>query len=119
MTADDFRSIALSLPEALEAEHMGHPDFRVRGKVFATLWPGENVGVVKLTPEEQGLFMQADAKVFTPVQGGWGRRGYTKIHLRTAKKDQLHEALVAAWCNTAPKRLVREFKGEDSEPANG
>ena len=70
MTADDFRKIALSLPEAIESAHMNHPDFRVRGKIFATLgYPDENWAVVKLTPEEQKSFVRADPDVFQPVKG--------------------------------------------------
>ena len=60
MIAEEFRSIALSLSEALEDEHMGHPDFRVRGKIFATLGPEERWGMVKLTPEQQAAFVWAE-----------------------------------------------------------
>jgi hypothetical protein len=112
MTANDFRTIALSFPETTEAAHMGHPDFRVRGKIFATLYPGETSGMVKLTPEQQEVFVQAEPKVFTPVKGGWGRRGCTTVNLRAAKKVVLRSALTVAWCNTAPKRLVEESKSK-------
>ena len=74
MTADEFRSLALSFPEAVESAHMDHPDFRVRGKIFATLGPGEKWGMVKLTPEQQQEFMKADLDVFDPSSGAWGRR---------------------------------------------
>ena len=111
MTANDFRKIALSFPEALESAHMNHPDFRVRGKIFATLgYPGENWAVVKLTPEEQRSFVRADPDVFQPVKGGWGRRGNTNVQLPTANIERVREALVAAWRNTAPKRLGRATK---------
>lgn len=110
MTADEFRSLALRLPEAVESAHMGHPDFRVRGKIFATLgFPGDSWGMVKLTPEEQRHFVQAEPKVFAPVSGGWGLRGSTTVHLGAATDDILWPALVAAWRNTAPKRLVKEY----------
>jgi hypothetical protein len=112
VTANDFRKVALSLPEAIEASHMGHPDFRVRGKIFATLWPGEGTGVVKLTPEQQNQFILTDAEVFQPVKGGWGRRGMTTVRLEAAKKETVQEALLTAWRNTAPKMLVRELDGE-------
>jgi hypothetical protein len=62
MTADEFRSLALSLPEAEEKEHMGHPDFRVRNKIFATLAPGETQGMVKLTPEQQSMFVKTEPR---------------------------------------------------------
>jgi hypothetical protein len=106
VTAKDFRSIALSFPETVEAAHMGHPDFRVHGKIFATLYPGETEGMVKLTPEQQAAFVQAEPNVFTPVKGAWGRRGCTTVNLRAANKSALRKALVVAWCNTAPKRLA-------------
>jgi len=75
VTIDDFRSIALSLPEASESAHMGHPDFRVRGKIFATIWPDDGWRMVKLTLEQQSVFLQAEPAVFVPVKGGWGRKG--------------------------------------------
>ena len=82
MTAEEFRSIALSLPEALEDEHICHPDFRVRGKIFATLGPEERWGMVKLTPEQQATFLRAEPDVFQPIKGAWGRRGqsYSLCH---------------------------------------
>ena len=87
---------------------MHHPDFRVYGKIFATLgYPDENSGVVKLTPDEQGHFVRGDPNVFQPVKGAWGRRGSTSIHLPAAKIEIVREALGAAWRNTAPKRLAR------------
>ncbi len=113
MTADEFRQLALSLPEASEAEHMGHPDFRVGGKIFATLGFAEDGwGMVKLTPEEQRLYVSAEPKVFVPVKGGWGRRGCTNVILSAAKEDSVREALMAAWRNTAPKRLAAQFEDE-------
>jgi hypothetical protein len=105
--------MALSLPEAAELAHMGHPDFRVRGKIFATLGPDEAWGMVKLTPEQQGQFNRAEPEVFVPIPGGWGRRGATQVHLELATEDTLRPALVAAWRNIAPKRLVKEYDVEE------
>jgi hypothetical protein len=106
MTPGDFRKLALSFPEAIESAHMHHPDFRVRGKVFATLgYPGNDWAVVKLTPDEQKRFIQSDPKVFQPVKGSWGRRGNANVYLPAAKIAIVREALTAAWRNTAPKRL--------------
>jgi hypothetical protein len=106
MTAREFRRLALTLPETAESSHMDHPDFRVRGKIFATLgYPDAAWGMVNLTPFDQELFVQADARTFVPVKGGWGRRGATSVQLRTAKKALLQKALTAAWRKTAPKRL--------------
>jgi hypothetical protein len=109
MTADDFRSLALSFPKAAEAAHMDHPDFRVRGKIFATLGPGGDWGVVKLTPEQQALFVRTEPGVFQPVKGAWGRRGYTSVRLKAATEPSVRQALEAAWRNTAPRRLVRQL----------
>jgi len=106
MTAKEFRELALSFPEAIESSHMHHPDFRVSGKIFATLgYPNKDSAVVKLTPNEQQEFVRSKSKVFHPVKGGWGRRGHTVIFLPAAKIKLVREALTAAWRNTAPKRL--------------
>jgi hypothetical protein len=107
MTVNDFRKIALALPETEERVHMDHPDFRVNGKVFATLgYPDKFHGMVKLPPEEQHYFSKEHPGVFIPVNGAWGRRGATSILLKGVKKDTLRKAIRAAWRNTAPKRLM-------------
>ena len=108
MTANDFRKLALSFPEAIESAHMHHPDFRVRGKIFATLgYPDKNSAVVKLTPDEQRDFIRSDPNGFQLVKGAWGRRGATSVNLPAAKVDKVREAVGAAWRNTAPKRLSK------------
>ncbi len=110
MTPEEFRKMALSLPQASEGAHMGHPDFRVGGKIFATLSPpGLGWAMVKLTPEQQESFVQAEPEVFTPFNGAWGRGGATKVQLRAAKKRSLRTALVLAWRDRAPAPLVKEF----------
>jgi hypothetical protein len=109
MTANDFRKIALSLRETEEHSHMNHPDFRVAGRIFATLgYPDKTRGMVKLSPEEQHYFSKDHPEAFVPVKGVWGRRGATSVHLRAAKKEVLAKAIQAAWRNTAPKRLLKE-----------
>ncbi|HEY6206585.1 MAG TPA: MmcQ/YjbR family DNA-binding protein [Chthoniobacterales bacterium] len=116
MTATQFRRTALSLPEAVESAHMHHPDFRVKGRIFATLgYPNNNSAVVKLTPEQQKRFVRNAGRVFQPVTGAWGRRGYTHVNLVAAKIDNIREALAVAWRNTAPKRLV---SASDSQAAH-
>src|SRR5579862_8613459 len=97
MTAQEFRDLALSLPEASEAAHMGHPDFRVGGKIFATLGPNEAWGMAKLTPKQQALFVRTEPDVFQPVNGAWGLRGCTHIRLEAATEPAVRQALVAAW----------------------
>jgi hypothetical protein len=109
MTADEFRSLALSFPEASEEAHMGHPDFRVRGKIFATLGPNEVWGMVKLTPDQQALFTRKEPDVFQLASGAWGRRGCTIIRLGDADEATVRQALSAAWRNTAPKRLAQQY----------
>jgi hypothetical protein len=110
VTADEFRSLALSLPEASEGAHMDHPDFRVGGKIFATLWPDGDWGMVKLTAEQQAVFTRSEPKVFQAIKGGWGRRGATKVCLGVATEVSVRQALVAAWRNTAPKGLSQQFE---------
>jgi hypothetical protein len=109
MTAKDFRAIALSLPETEERVHMDHPDFRVAGKVFATLgYPDKTRGMVKLLPEEQHYFSKDFPDAFIPLKGAWGKRGATSVVLKAAKKSALTKAIEAAWRNTAPKGLQQK-----------
>src|SRR5512132_613068 len=108
MTPNEFRELALSFPEAIESAHMRHPDFRVGGKIFATLgYPNENSAMVKLSPEQQKQFIQSRPGVFTTAKGAWGRQGSTIVHLPAATIDILREALTAAWRNSAAKRLSK------------
>jgi hypothetical protein len=110
MTPNDFRRIALGLPEAVESAHMGHPDFRVARKIFATLgYPEEGWGMVKLTLEQQDAFVQEAPTSFVPVKGGWGRRGATSVLLATVSRADLERALTAAWRNIAPKHFAKKL----------
>jgi hypothetical protein len=98
MTAADFRRIALSLEGAEEGSHMGSPDFRVGGRIFATLASQkQGYGNLMLTPELQADFVQEQPEVFLPIAGGWGRMGMTHIRLAQASEDVLAGALRAAW----------------------
>ncbi len=108
MTPNEFRAMALSFPEATEGAHMEHPDFRVRGKIFATLWPDGEWGAVLLTPIQQAEFMESSPDAFTPAKGGWGRKGHTQVHLHAVDPPTLRAALTTAWCRIAPKRLVAQ-----------
>jgi hypothetical protein len=111
MTVDQFRRLALSLPGVSESAHMAHPDFRVGGKVFATLgYPDDAWGMLKLTPEQQLQFVRAEPKIFVPVKGAWGRRGCTNVCLKAATKAKLLTALIAGWRNIAPEELVEKFE---------
>lgn len=104
MTADDFRRVALSLPKAEEKSHFGKPDFRVRNRIFASLPPGGN-SVLKLTAGEQAMLAEAEADIFRPVKGGWGRQGWTEVTLSTADETTLRSACLMAWRNAAPISL--------------
>jgi hypothetical protein len=107
VTADGFRKLALALPEAEERAHMGHPDFRVGGRIFATLSaPGPEWGALVLTPEQQRAFCEGAPRVFVPVKGGWGLKGATNVSLRAATAAVLKPALLTAWRNRAPKKLL-------------
>lgn len=113
MTAQEFRRLALSLPEASEGAHMGHPDFRVAGRVFATLgYPARGWGMVRLTPDQQQWLVRAHAATFAPVNGAWGRGGDTNVRLAAAPKAAVREALSTAWRNRAPKRLAAQVPPE-------
>jgi hypothetical protein len=112
MKADKFRALALELPETEEGAHMGHPDFRVGGKIFASLGPGEAWGMVRLTPPEQAAFVGADPDAFTPLNGAWGKSGGTKVILQAAKVAPVRKALLAAWRNIAPEQLRRRHLDE-------
>jgi hypothetical protein len=98
MNKNDFRRIALSLPGAEESSHMGNPDFRVGGCIFATLASAkQGYGNVKLTLEQQTAFVEEMPEVFLPIPGGWGRMGMTHVRLAAASEDVLYGALHTAW----------------------
>ncbi len=98
MTADDFRRLALSLEGAEEGSHMGATDFRVGGKIFATLAAvKQGFGNLMLTPEMQAEFVAEAPQFFIPISGGWGRNGATHVRLSEVPEDVLAGAIRAAW----------------------
>ena len=108
MTADTFRRLALALPGAVESEHMDHPDFRLGGKIFASLgYPDEHWGMIKLTPEQQADFVGKAPTIFQPVKGAWGRQGSTNVHLPSARVAPLREAMAVAGGNLMTPHPVR------------
>jgi hypothetical protein len=108
MTPDKFRSLALSLPGAVESAHMAHPDFRVEGRIFATLgYPDDKSAMVKFTPEQQRKFLKGAPGVFAPCNGVWGQRGATNVHLPSAKVAVLRTALKVAWNNATEMNQAR------------
>ena len=105
MTADDFRRVALGMAGTVEAGHMGHPDFRVGGKIFASLDAAGRRGCVKLTLEHQEMLLEAEPELFESAAGYWGAKGWTYLRLEPADEATLTSALVAAWRNTAPAKM--------------
>jgi len=110
MTIDEFRKMALEIPTAVEQSHMNHPDFRVAGKIFASLGvPDENWGMVKLTPEQQREFIKNAPEIFKPCSGAWGRQGATNVYLTAARARMVRAALDVAAKNVSSsvKRPMR------------
>ena len=107
MNAEDFRRIALGMKDTIESAHMDHPDFRVNGRIFATLTHDELWGMVSLTPDQQREFVQEDRDTFVPVTGAWGRAGATRVHLASVDEDTLGRALTIARQNAVDKGAVR------------
>ena len=103
MRADDFRRIALALDDAIESSHMGHPDFRVGKRIFATLHTADRFGMVTLTPEQQRQCIGEHPEMFTPEAGAWGRGGSTRVILAEADEEVVGEALTLAWQNAVRK----------------
>jgi hypothetical protein len=108
MTIRDFRRIALGMPGASESAHMAHPDFRVNGKIFATLgYPDNGWGMVKLTAEQQREFVLGAPDAFIPVKGAWGAKGATSVRLDKVDKESLGAAMTAACRNVPAKPPAR------------
>lgn len=108
MTPAQFRRLALSLPDATESAHMGHPDFRIGGKIFATLgYPDAAWAMISLPPEDQEFLTRAQPEVFTQVKGGWGKAGATSVKLRAAGTAAVREALTIACRARAAKPAGR------------
>jgi hypothetical protein len=117
MNANDFRRIALSLDGSEEGSHMGSPDFRVGGRIFATLASqSEGYGNLMLSPEQQAAFVADLPEVFVPIAGGWGRMGMTHIRLASAVEEVLAGALRTAWKLRIEKNAGT---GEKNQPAPG
>jgi hypothetical protein len=107
MTSSQFRKIALGFPGVSERAHMNHPDFRVGGKIFASLgYPDDEHGMVVLPPQEQASLIKSHPKVFAPAKGAWGKRGSTTVRLEASDRATLRTALEVAWRNKSPKNLL-------------
>lgn len=104
-----FRRLALALPEAVESSHMGHPDFRLNDRIFATLSAQtQGRGILKLTLDQQQAFVSEMPGIFEPVQGGWGRMGMTFVNLNQVDESILHGALNTAYNNLKSKQASQK-----------
>ncbi len=122
MTAADFRRIALGMIGAVEGAHMGHPDFRANGRIFATIHPDHKAGMVKLTPDQQQAFVNDHPVTFAPENGAWGRQGCTRVSFDAVDETTLGEAMTLAWQNSArklpPARSRKPGAGSRSKPSS-
>lgn len=109
LRADDFRGLALALPDTVEGAHQGHPDFRTNGRVFASLHPDGLRAMVKVGPTQQSRLVRSAPGTYAPASGAWGRAGCTMVTLATAAKDDVQQALVEAWqaARAQPKARAR------------
>ncbi len=107
MTQAEFRDIALGFPGSEQGSHFDVTDFRVRGRIFATLRESDGRAVLKLSPDEQQLLMTTTPGMFETVKGGWGLKGWTRVTLGEADEETVRHAMSMAWKSVAPKKLPR------------
>ncbi|MGD9902138.1 MAG: MmcQ/YjbR family DNA-binding protein [Vicinamibacterales bacterium] len=118
MTDDDFRDLVLALDGASEGTHMGHPDFRVNNRIFASLRADGSLAMVKLAVDQQAVFLREHPAMFTPSPGAWGRQGCTDVVLAKATTRPVRAAAQLAWeaalAKPRPKTLARSKPGNRS-----
>jgi hypothetical protein len=119
MTDDDFRDIALALDGATEGAHMGHPDFRANNRIFASLRADDPTGMVKLTPEQQAVFLHDHPAMFAPSPGAWGRGGCTDVILAKARVPAVRAAMQLAWELVMSKPAARTLGRSKPGPRSG
>lgn len=105
VTIEDAIRFALSLPEAVQQPHFDKESFRVRNKIFATYHPDTGRFVLKLSVIDQSVFCGFDKTVFYPVNGAWGKQGWTYVDIRNARKEMFEDALRLAWLAVAPAKI--------------
>lgn len=110
LTTDEFVSLALSFPEAVQGRHIETDDFRVEGKIFATFRQVDSRAVLKFSPDEQKLFMETAPGMFEPVHGSWGQKGWTRVVLAKADAETVRHAMAHSWRSVAPKKLRDRLK---------
>lgn len=113
---ETVRALALALPEVEEHDHWDRPSFRVRNKIFVTLWPDEQRAVLKLSRDDQSALVQLDPEVFSPVPGTWGEQGSTNVQLDRIERDMFQQVLYTAWRQVAPKRLIAAYAQSTPAP---
>ena len=107
---ETFRELALSFPETLEQPHFEKTSFRVNKKIFATLSLKDRLAVVKISEIDQSVFCSFDNTIIYPVNGNWGKQGWTMVELKKVRKDMLKDILKIAYCEVAPKKLSEKYK---------
>jgi hypothetical protein len=117
MTPDDFREIVLALDGAAEGAHMGHPDFRANGRIFASLHSQDRFGMLKLAPDEQAVLLREHPETFEPSPGAWGRQGCTNVRLATADRRAVKAAARLAWDGILRLPPPRAKKAAAGRPA--
>jgi hypothetical protein len=113
-SAKAFRRLALALDDAIESAHMGHPDFRAHGRIFATIQHDPQWGALMLTPEQQKMFLRDYPDSFKPAAGAWGAGGSTLVHFGSLEEDTLGEGLTLAWQNAAAKSAATKNTKKDT-----
>ena len=118
MTADDFRELILQHDGTIESSHMGHPDFRANGRIFASLTADERRGTLSLAPDEQASLIQAHPRTFEAANGAWGRQGWTVVSLQQADAAAVRGAVLLAWqgvmSRPAPRRRTAKKTARSS-----
>ena len=117
MTADDFRALVLAHDGAVEGAHMGHPDFRANGRIFASLHSEDRFGMVKLEPDEQRVFLKEHPETFEPSAGAWGRQGCTNVVLAKANTPAARSAIRLAFDAAMARPPAKPRKKPAAKPA--
>jgi len=107
-----FEELCLAMPGVEKVLHWDHPAFRTKRRIFTTLWPETTSANFKFEPAEQAAFCKEDPKSFYPVEGGWGRQGWTTVNLKKVKKGMLIDAINSAWYEAAPPKLQEQYRLE-------
>lgn len=110
ITAQTFRKLALTFEEVEELPHFDKTSFRVKKKIFATLNEKQQRATLKLSEKDQSIFsLYGDKRAVYPVPNKWGKQGWTQFLLNEMEEEFLNDALVAAYCEVAPKHLALKY----------